>query len=459
MSGPKVVRIVTREEVEALCRQAIGGAEAAAEELRRMHERMGTWDDKAASDIHSSLEQLRSLLRAGQYLEVQKQAPLSATFMRSEAERLSREALTAAEILQKRRRHLLESAKSVILVLERQGIAVSAELRAVMSLAVAASSDDIQALRKIVSDGLKSARSEATGSAGISEKGRELAARLRDPSNGVSLEEWFNENRVPSAAEKRLDSALASVEVFCSPDEVREFRRRMEAILKAPAASIDPQVDSLVLEASTAAQRARKNALAATRLRELSSELRALGTSSALQFADDLLEAVQARQVERYEKMLERGQSVIRDELAAIAADARRRAVLAGLAALGYEVREGMTAAWVRDGRVIVRKVGTVDYGVELGAPQDASRLQVRLVGSDAPQMPRSSSRDRDQEVAWCSDFSELKEMLKKSGSEMTVERALDPGAELVKTVHFDIARGAEVDRQFGEKGQLRSST
>ncbi len=39
MSGPKVVRIVTREEIEAICRQHIASAEEAAAELRRCAKR------------------------------------------------------------------------------------------------------------------------------------------------------------------------------------------------------------------------------------------------------------------------------------------------------------------------------------------------------------------------------------------------------------------------------------
>ena len=59
-------------------------------------------------------------------------------------------------------------------------------------------------------------------------------------------------------------------------------------------------------------------------------------------------------------------------------ADARRRAVLGGLAKLGYEVRESMSTAWAQEGRLVVRKPNTTDYGVELGGPSDVSRLQVR---------------------------------------------------------------------------------
>ena len=54
--------------------------------------------------------------------------------------------------------------------------------------------------------------------------------------------------------------------------------------------------------------------------------------------------------------------------------------MLEGLAALGYEVREGMATALAEKGRIVVRKPAATDYGIELGAPQGAARLQVRVV-------------------------------------------------------------------------------
>ena len=52
-----------------------------------------------------------------------------------------------------------------------------------------------------------------------------------------------------------------------------------------------------------------------------------------------------------------------------MAATARRRAVLGGLAKLGYEVRETMATAWANDGRLVLRKPNANDYGIELERP------------------------------------------------------------------------------------------
>ncbi|HEV3304103.1 MAG TPA: hypothetical protein VG055_30915, partial [Planctomycetaceae bacterium] len=130
---------------------------------------------------------------------------------------------------------------------------------------------------------------------------------------------------------------------------------------------------------------------------------------------------------------------------AELAAAARRKAILGGLAALGYEVREGMATAWTQNGRLIVKKPNATDYGVELAAPEDASRLQVRLVGAVNPASARDPVRDRDQEAMWCSDFGKLRELVAASGGDVLIERALAVGAQPVKTVTFDDVTAAGV--------------
>jgi hypothetical protein len=61
MSGPKVVRIVTREEIEAICRQHITSAEEAAAELRRCAKRHDALSDALTADVEGRIRQLRRL--------------------------------------------------------------------------------------------------------------------------------------------------------------------------------------------------------------------------------------------------------------------------------------------------------------------------------------------------------------------------------------------------------------
>jgi hypothetical protein len=67
---------------------------------------------------------------------------------------------------------------------------------------------------------------------------------------------------------------------------------------------------------------------------------------------------------------------------------------MAASPAMISEVREGMGTAWTRNGRFVVKKPNATDYGVELAAPEDASRLQVRprsCPGCEAEIHPRVS--------------------------------------------------------------------
>jgi hypothetical protein len=139
-----------------------------------------------------------------------------------------------------------------------------------------------------------------------------------------------------------------------------------------------------------------------------------------------------------------------------MAAAARRQAILSGLATLGYEVRQSMAAALETDGRIIIRKPGSTDYGVEIAASSEVARLQVRLVGAEQPTTARSSQRDKDQETIWCGDFDKLRSLLKTQGGEIQVERAKEPGAKLVKTVAMHTARTETTNAGASRSGARR---
>lgn len=122
------------------------------------------------------------------------------------------------------------------------------------------------------------------------------------------------------------------------------------------------------------------------------------------------------------------------------AADARRSAILAGLSSLGYEVREGMSTAWAKKGRVILRKPSLADYGAEISSAADVERLQARAVAFDAQ---RDTSSDRDVETMWCGDFGKLQGLLATQGGSIEIERALAVGAVPLKAVDrpFEVPR------------------
>jgi hypothetical protein len=114
------------------------------------------------------------------------------------------------------------------------------------------------------------------------------------------------------------------------------------------------------------------------------------------------------------------------------AAESRRRAVLAGLQQLGYEVQEGLSTATTSGGRIVVRGKSESIYGVEITASAGMERMQVRTVAMDEG---RDTSLDIHAEQRWCGDFSELQKRLKTQGTEVVIEKALGVGAVSVKVL------------------------
>jgi hypothetical protein len=272
---------------------------------------------------------------------------------------------------------------------------------------------------------------------GVSEEQQRLARRLGSGETTQTFAEWLAaHNARGEHRDARLNKLIAEMETLDDPETLGPFKQRAVAIMS----EIDDRrrallTDSLVLDLSDRSRRRRVHELQVTRLHQILVELRTLDTPESRAMQERITAALNPPNFENADDLAAQAEAVRDDQMNKLSAAARRRAVLQGLAELGYEVRETMATAWARDNRLVVRKPDVSDYGVELGAPADVSRLQVRLVGSDRPSSLRDGQRDRDMETIWCSEFSRLQQLLAKHGSEIIVERALEVGVEPVKTV------------------------
>jgi hypothetical protein len=448
MSGPKVVRIVTRDEIEAICRQHIASAEEAAAELRRCAKRHDALSDALSADVEGRIGQLRRLFEEERWMEIQKQAPIVVTFLKTETQHVRARAIAAAEAARSKGRRIADAARTIIFAMEASGHEVPLSLRNVAKGANLADNRKLLAMEDVLT------RSYATFAArrsaiGPSKEQLELAGRLASDERPQSFPEWLAAQRWSvNQRDSRLDSLMAEIETLEDAEIVRPFRERAVAIAAEPSPERRALLtDSLVLDLSERCRERRANEVRVEKLREAQAALRALGTSETRVMETQVASMPQTAKLDGADKLVARAQALIESETAKLAAAARRRAILEGLAELGYEVRESMATAWVRDGKLVVRKPGTTDYGVELGAPQDMSRLQVRLVGSDWPSTLRNAQRDRDMEMIWCSEFGRLQQMVADGGGEIFVQRAREVGVEPVKTITF-IESESEVGKE-----------
>lgn len=164
-----------------------------------------------------------------------------------------------------------------------------------------------------------------------------------------------------------------------------------------------------------------------------------------------------------WEKRFEQGDEIREGEVeaaieeanAAAAAAVARREVLTALQSVGYELRSGMETAFVRDGKIVVRKPNDGDYGVELSTlPQGGVNLirnrVVRLRGQEA-QTDEQRLRDKEREESWCSDREDMEEILQELGIESEIKTARAAGETAVPMLD-------EVKGESGRREAVRGS-
>ncbi|SFZ84485.1 hypothetical protein SAMN02983003_2036 [Devosia enhydra] len=432
MSGPKVIRVVTREELEAICSRLIARVGAASTDLLRTLGRNELLTDAIEKDIAGRIKALSDQLRAGQFDAVQRQAPPLIAFFKGEKQRYQQLAIAKAEAARKERQQLVDAAASVAYALQQQNKPIPDELGRIIEGALSAKPENVPSFRAEVDKVFRSLLSSAKSSPVAS---GDLAAKLSGGLTGQSLSQWLSVQPASRGASDRLIHVLSQLEVLEGGMTLAQFATRIAAIDRE--AKIDRRrllEDSLVLDVSAALAQRRMIEETRVQVLEVAAELATVAGKELADQRERIRILVLDPDLVGAADFLDEVRGFIKARAAENAAAARRRAVLTGLAGLGYEVSVGMETAWAQEGSIVVAKPGATDYGVELGGPADASRLQVRVVGAAAPVSPRSQQRDTEQEKLWCSEVDELIASLDRSGTELIIERALGIGSQPLKS-------------------------
>src|SRR5690348_6498056 len=87
MSGPKAFRIVTRAEIIAICRRDLARLDAAIESWTSAGRRNETIEQKDIDKVIARRDELRRLLNADRFIELQKQVAAEVAFLQADSER------------------------------------------------------------------------------------------------------------------------------------------------------------------------------------------------------------------------------------------------------------------------------------------------------------------------------------------------------------------------------------
>jgi hypothetical protein len=416
MSGPKVIRIVTREEILAICQGMLARVDAALAEWTRVGRRNDCIDDDALAAANRRRDALAALIAADRFMELQKQAPIEEAFLRDDVQvRLAKVAAAQAAARSRDRRER-EAAASLLRTLRNRGDALAPDLERRLERG------DATAL----AEGFKMLAQRAADPT----VSRSLADRLRGDEASASFADWLAAQpaAVADPAVTRVEARIAELQPYVDEATSDAWGARLHEALNAEPARRGLLLDGLDVATGRELTEARLRAAVAMDLELLAAERVAAGLdATALAVGNEVLDVTGiASRIAEERAALERHRQ-------ARASAARRAAVLEGLNGLGYEVTEGMRTTWAQDGRLVVRSVSRPDYGVEVSAAGE--RMQIRPVAFDTGGVGPDPARDRDAETIWCGDVSALQETLGDAGGGLIIEKALPMGATPLKRI------------------------
>ncbi|WP_028693644.1 hypothetical protein [Pseudomonas cremoricolorata] len=442
MSGPKVVRIVTREEILAQCETALQRLDKATARWQAQAQRLGTLDATQLAAIEARDQRLRALLAQDRFREVQDAVAVEQAFLKRDLRERQAQAIERGAEQRQRQRRVQDNAA----VLHKALAAVpgtpasAAALRDLDELAARPAQADAE--QRLAQAFALLAVPEAEAPLSLAQQ--QLAERLHDGQQQPSYAQWLAEHGSDEARDPRLqriDRHIVELQLLQGDDAAVAFLGALQRAEALPAGGQrNLLLDSLVLDLAAATRSGEQRRERLEQLHTLSGEIAELLPDTQSELLAQLDACTNQTQTAQLDALIERAEAVLAEHANALAAEARRQAVLQGLASLGYEVREGMATGWAQTGRVVLRKPATPGYGVEVGGQAESGRLQVRAVALHAE---RDRQRDRDIETLWCGDFQRLQALLQAQGDSLSIERALQIGEVPLKEAEVNDERGA----------------
>jgi hypothetical protein len=432
MSGPKVVRIVTRDEIVATCEGLLARLDAVVARWQRVGQHSGVIDTPDLAAVDARRSTLRALLAEDRFLELQAQVPLEISFLENDLQqRLQRAAEMVGEARRADRRRA-RTGQSLLAALTRANVPVPEHLRRALlnagqdeSAGEAACAQAFALLQPAVEDRVPTVRQ------------RQVAEALGNQERRVSFAGWVA-SQPPVEDDpivRQVDAALADLVALAGGAVATPFNTRLVELGAAhTVAERNLLVDSLMLDIAAELKRRRAAAESLARLEELAASLARFQSTAARDIRAQVEAALAAGDPQQAARLAPSVAETIAAEEQAAASAARRDALLQGLARLGYEVHEGVATAWVEHGRVVVGNPTRPGYGVEVGANAGA-RLQLRAVALCDSNTPRDAIRDRDMETLWCNDVTRLAGMLAEHGDTLTIEKGTPVGVVPLKVV------------------------
>lgn len=436
MSGPKVVKIVTREERIAICQCLLARLDKAVSEWQRQCEWLGT---DSRDDFDATLkrnEAIHALLDKDAFSELQKEAPGEIAFLQSDLKKRIEKAAEKKTRDRTARRRLSSAAATLMASLEKSGSDIPTELMDALRAAGNSAEEGVKAAESAISQALKLI-APTNNETDLGERQLELAKRLGEGEETQTLFDWIaGRQTTDDEAGQEIDRHIAELETAEGEEIARPFAERAEVMAAEPSAQQRQLLaDSLIVDLAEQARLRREKSSLLLTLSGLVAELEQIGNGGTNALKVRTTGVLERQDVEEAQVLIPAVEEAISNAHNALAAPARRSAVLEALSGLGYEVREGMNTAWSQNGNVVLRSASHPDYGVKLSGGVNSRSVQFRAVGFGRGGAARNEEQDKDMEEFWCSDFNRLKSQVSDAGGDIEIVHSTPVGGSPLEVI------------------------
>ncbi len=446
MSGPKVVRVVSREERIAIANGQLARLDKVALNWKKECNAMGINTDSEAGHFDERIQYIHTLLEKGAFQEIQTEVENEVAFLKNDLKEKRETAIKRKSQARQRKRRLSNTASTLLSRLKLTDLEIPEE--------------QLITLQNIQNGSVDEELAENTISAifnlivpedqGLTEQQKHLAQKLGEGEEVRTLAQWLaGHPAADDAVGQKIDRFISKLQTIAEENRYSPFVERVRKMNAEPSPSKRRLLsDSIQIELAAEISAQENRLLILEQIDDLCLTLNQYENnaySSLFGQAEDIkinFDDSQAKQL-----ISDLGVA-IESAKKAYANIQGRKVLLGALEQLGYDVREGMLTAWVKDGNVTMRNQTTTSYGVKVSGGVEGGPLQIRPVKFD-----RSAS-SYDAETQWCSKFSELKQHLENDVSSFEILAATPVGQIPVEYVEDGETRRNTERKQLVSKSE-----
>lgn len=451
MSGPKAITIVSIDEVIEICQVLLGHFDAKMEEWIKIGRRNNVIRPSDEAGILMRRKGLSKLFESGQYLSLQKEAPLLIQKLQNDQDQRLEKVAESRIGTQRISRSLSFTAATLLQNASQSGVSLPKELSVVLEKASNGNCEDVKGIEEAIPrvvELTKNGNSKATGFS-------PMIHEMISSAEAESLDDWIRRNASAEPSDKRIAVAEKLIFQISALDDQfggDSFHRKLQEIItlqESPHRGL--KLDAICLELKTLFEKAKRWSKANQNVAEMRKEAEATGDLQVLevQFAEFSI----FRQRDDIESAIALT-TQLREKLAALSAnrsaEKKRQAFIQGLTDLGYKVNSGMLKVWTNQKQIVVRKDDNSSTGIELSGNLETGKCQVRVVAFDGQGL-RDRESDRREEESWCIALTSLQQSLAARGTELRIEKAISAGAVPLKIVKGNWTDDFSIDNRDGD--------